>query len=259
MNYKSNISSKSLCNFNNVTIKLQAPLKESSNLPVIEKHYYSGSHIGCDETGSGDFFGPLCVVACYIDERDFDWLSSINIGDPKNLSDREAVNIAREIKDRVVYSLLMLDNSHYNQLAQEGNNLANIKAKLYNQAITNVMQKMAMNIEKKVIPQFVSPKTYYNYLKSEVIVVKDLEFIKKESPEQYYAIICSNILSRYAFLQYFANMAKTLKIKLPRGTNSSIDPVAISLAQKYGEKMLLKVTKTNLTNYKRIINKLKKK
>ena len=37
-----------------------------------EKQYYPYSHIGCDETGSGDFFGPLCVVACYIDERDYD-------------------------------------------------------------------------------------------------------------------------------------------------------------------------------------------
>ena len=217
-----------------------------------EKQYYPDSHIGCDETGSGDFFGPLCVVACYIDERDYDWLTSLNVRDPKLMTPQEVIEIAREIKDRLVYSLLILDNSHYNQMAAAGNNLANIKAKLYNQAVTNVMQKVAMKVDKKVVNQFVSPKTYYNYLKSEVIVVKDLSFEQK-GEEQYFAIMCSSILSKYAFYQYFNNMSRSLKVKLPRGNTSSVvDHVAVSIAKKYGKKMLLKVTKTNMTNYKRI-------
>lgn len=197
-------------------------------------------------------FGPLCVVACYIDERDYDWLMSLNIRDPKLMTPQEVIDIAREIKDRLVYSLLILDNSHYNQMAAAGHNLANIKAKLYNQAVTNVMQKVAMKIDKKVVNQFVSPKTYYNYLKNEVIVVKDLSFEQK-GEEQYLAIMCSSILSKYAFYQYFNNMSRSLKMKLPRGNTSSVvDHVAITIAQKYGKKMLLKVTKTNMTNYKRI-------
>ena len=193
-----------------------------------------------------------CVVACYIDERDYDWLMSLNIRDPKLMTPQEVIDIAREIKDRLVYSLLILDNSHYNQMAAAGHNLANIKAKLYNQAVTNVMQKVAMKVDKKVVNQFVSPKTYYNYLKNEVIVVKDLSFEQK-GEEQYFAIMCSSILSKYAFYQYFNNMSRSLKMKLPRGNTSSVvDHVAITIAQKYGKKMLLKVTKTNMTNYKRI-------
>ena len=44
-----------------------------------------------------------------------------------------------------------------------------------------------------------------------------------------------------------------MKVKLPRGNTSSVvDHVAVSIAKKYGKKMLLKVTKTNMTNYKRI-------
>ena len=171
-----------------------------------EKQYYPYSHIGCDETGSGDFFGPLCVVACYIDERDYDWLASLNVRDPKLMTPQEVIEIAREIKDRLVYSLLILDNSHYNQMAAAGNNLANIKAKL-----------------------------------------------EQKGEEQYFAIMCSSILSKYAFYQYFNNMSRSLKVKLPRGNTSSVvDHVAVSIAKKYGKKMLLKVTKTNMTNYKRI-------
>ena len=240
-----------LMNIIDMHVEKYAPVTEAGS-STGEKNYYPLSHIGCDETGSGDFFGPLCVVACYIDERDYDWLMSLNIRDPKLMTPQEVIDIAREIKDRLAYSLLILDNSHYNQMAAAGNNLANIKAKLYNQAVTNVMQKVAMKVDKKVVNQFVSPKTYYNYLKSEVIVVKDLSFEQK-GEEQYFAIMCSSILSKYAFYQYFNNMSKSLKVKLPRGNTSSVvDHVAVSIAKKYGKKMLLKVTKTNMTNYKRI-------
>lgn len=240
-----------LMNIIDMHVEKYAPVTEAGS-STGEKNYYPLSHIGCDETGSGDFFGPLCVVACYIDERDYDWLMSLNIRDPKLMTPQEVIDIAREIKDRLVYSLLILDNSHYNQMAAAGHNLANIKAKLYNQAVTNVMQKVAMKIDKKVVNQFVSPKTYYNYLKNEIIVVKDLSFEQK-GEEQYLAIMCSSILSKYAFYQYFNNMSRSLKMKLPRGNTSSVvDHVAITIAQKYGKKMLLKVTKTNMTNYKRI-------
>lgn len=257
MSINQNNFSKSICNFNNVSKFLFAPEINTGDTIADYSTFYKGSHIGCDETGSTDFFGPLCIVACYIDERDFDWLKSLNIKDPKYLTDRETIDLARQIKDRIVYSLLMLDNSHYNQLTNDGNNLASLKAKLYNQSITNVMQKMALNINCKVAYQFVSPKTYFNYLKSEIIVVKDLKFLKNEDIS-YFGIICSRILSKYAFLQYFSNMSKSLKIRLPRGTNNTIDQVAIDLANRYGEKILLKVTKTNLTNYKRVKAALKK-
>ena len=205
-------------------------------------NYISINHIGCDETGSGDFFGPLCVVACYIDERDFEWLLSIGVRDPKDMDNHEIVRIAREIKDRLIYSLLILDNSHYNAMVKAGSNLANIKAKLYNQG---------MPVKNKLVNQFVSPKTYYNYLKNEVIVVKDLTFVQK-GEEKYLAIICSMILSKYAYLQYFTNMSRSLKMKLPHGNSNSVDSTAIEIAKKYGPKMLFKVTKTNMTNYKRI-------
>ena len=222
-----------------------------------EKQYYPYSHIGCDETGSGDFFGPLCVVACYIDERDYDWLASLNVRDPKLMTPQEVIEIAREIKDRLVYSLLILDNSHYNQMAAAGNNLANIKAKLYNQAVTNVMQKVAMKVDKKVVNQFVSPKTYYNYLKSEVIVVKDMIF-ETNADEQYLAVLAAEIISRYAYLQYFASMTKSLKMNLARGAGTNAEIVAVKLAHKYGDKILTKVCKLNFTNMKRVKGALKK-
>lgn len=226
--------------------QFMSPAESNSGNDVV-----NASHIGCDETGSADFFGPLCVVATYIDERDIEWLINLGISDPNEMDSTQIIDIAKQIKDRLIYSLLILDNSHYNMMVSEGSNLATIKSKLYNQAVTNVMQKLAQQIDIKVAEQFVSPKTYFNYLKNEVIVVKDLSFVKG-GYQKYLGIMCSSILSRYAYYQYFNNMSKSLKMELLRGTSTNVEPLAIEIAKKYGAKMLNKVTKTSMANYKRI-------
>ena len=208
-------------------------------------------HIGCAETGSADYLGPICVVSCYVQEKDITLLKELKIEDITALSNREIIQCAKLIKDQLIYSLLILDNSHYNKMINDGFNQANIKSKLYNQATVNVMQKVKQNVKVKVINQFVSPKTYFNYLKNEVIVVKDLMFVT-EAEKKYMAVLAAEILSRYAYLQYFANMSKSLKMNLVRGTSSQVDLVAAKIAAKYGQNILTKVVKLNFTNTKRV-------
>lgn len=225
--------------------------KELAKLTSNVEDIFPLHHIGCAETGSADYLGPICVVACYVTETDVELLKELKIDDLSRLSNQDIVNCAKLIKDKLIYSLLILDNSHYNKMVQEGFNQANIKAKLYNQATVNVMQKVKQNVKVKVINQFVSPKTYFNYLKNEVIVVKDLMF-ESDAEKKYMAIVAAEILSRYAYLQYYANMTKSLKMNLCRGTSTSVDSVAAKIATKYGEKMLMKVAKLNFTNTKRV-------
>ena len=208
-------------------------------------------HIGSAETGSGDYLGPICFVSCYVTQENIAYIESLGIENIDALTNQDIVNYAKVLKDQLIYSLLILDNSHYNKMAQNGFNQANIKAQLFNQATVNVMQKVQQNVKVKVINQFVSPKTYFNYLKDEVIVVKDLMF-EQNAAKKYPAVLAAEILSRYAYLQYFANMTKSLKTKLCRGTGSNADIIAANLASKYGEKILTKVAKLNYTNTKKV-------
>lgn len=219
--------------------------------PTVVDDVYNVHHIGSAETGTSDYLGPICFVSCYVTQDDIQYIKSLEIGDLSTLENQDVIKYAKLIKDRLVYSLLILDNSHYNKMIADGLNQANIKARLFNQVTVNVMQKVKQNVEVKVINQFVSPKTYFNYLKNEVIVVKDLMF-EANAEQKYMAILAAEILSRYAYLQYYANMTKSLKMNLCRGTSTSVDTVAAKIAAKYGEKMLTKVAKLNFTNTKRV-------
>ena len=240
---------------------VKKPKAKTTTTPSVTKDedgMFTAKHIGSDDVGNTDYFGPVCTVACYVSEEDIEWLKTLDIPtDVKSLPATEIVRIAKIIKERVLYSLLILDNPHYNKMISEGINSANLKAKLHNQAITNIMQRLNTPVATKVVEQFVAPKTYYNYLKNEVIVVKDLTF-EKNTHGTYYAMICAHILARYASLQYFNNMSRSLKVKLPYGATTMADQVAIKLVQQFGENILNKVAKKNMNNTKRVLEALGK-
>lgn len=213
---------------------------------------YTKTHIGSDDVGMNDYFGPICTVSCCVKEEDISWLSALGLYDVRSMTANDIVRVAREIKDRITYSLLILDNPHYNRMVSEGSNPAHIKAKLHNQAITNVLQRLEAPVEKKVVEQFVAEKTYYNYLKNEVIVVKGLTF-EKNSYAHYIAVGCAHVLAQYACLQYFNNMSRSLKVKLPRGNTTAVDAVGITLVKERGESILNKVAKKNMNCTNRIL------
>jgi len=208
-------------------------------------------HIGAAETGSGDYIGPLCVVACYLDEDGIAFMKTLNIEDVDKLTNKEIVTYAQQIKQKTIASLLVLDNSHYNNMIDKGINQANIRARLFNTALVNVLQKTQKTVDFKVMEKYISPKTYYNYLKNEVIIVRDLKF-EKDADKQYLAVLAAEIISRYAYLQYYASMTKSLKTHLARGTGASVDSIVVQLAKKYGEKILTKIVKLNFTDTKRV-------
>ena len=209
------------------------------------------NHVGCYETGSLDFFGPLCVVACYVDQKDEKELNALELD--KEMSSSDIERIGKILKDKLTYSLLLLDNSHYNQYVNEGQKLSCIKAKRDNQSIINVIQRIEHPVSKVTIDTFLSPKKYYRYLKNKIVVVHHIEFKEEMS----LAMKCARILSQYAYLQYYQNMCQSLNTTLPRGFNILANDAGTSLVQEHGKDILWKVSKTNFPNYKQILERVK--
>lgn len=210
-------------------------------------------HISCIDTGSDDFYGPLCVVACYISYDDYTWLDDLNIAKVDIHDIDQIIKTGKILKDKLIYSLLLLDNSHYNQMIHAGYKMSQIKTNLYNHALINVMQRVNKAVDTKVIYSFLSPKKYYKNLKYKTLVVSHLLFEKDY--QKYIGLKCAKILSEYAYYQYFRNMNNTLKISIPHGNNKVANEVGITLVNQYGKDILNKVSKTNMPNYKQILEK----
>lgn len=211
------------------------------------------NQICCDDTGSDDFFGPLCVVACYIDIDDLPLLQQLHIDELDLHDNDQIIKIAQILKERLNYSLLLLDNSHYNQLVKKGMRLSQIKAILYNRAMINVMKKTKKVADDKIIHSFLSPKKYYRYLRKKLLVVSHLTF--SDDYLQYPGLKCAKILSLYAHYQYFRNMNHTLNTTLPHGCNKIANDTGKELIEHYGLDIMNKICKINMPNYQQIITK----
>ena len=68
------------------------------------------NHLGSDEVGTGDFFGPVVVCATYVEEEDIPWLIKLGVTDSKKLSDEKIKELAKEIMNRITFSCLVCDN-----------------------------------------------------------------------------------------------------------------------------------------------------
>lgn len=204
---------------------------------------------GSDEVGTGDYFGPVCVCACVVDQTSWPKLERLGIRDSKQLRDSDIRTIAPEIMKAVPYSLLILDNPTYNRV-HETDNMNQIKARLHNKAYLNLNEKCGLP-ELIVVDQFTPEKSYYRYLSKEPAVVDHIHFETK-AENSYPAVAAASIIARYAFLRKWDEMEKTYDMTFHKGGGKDADLSARQFVMKYGSDQLGKVAKLHFKNTERI-------
>ena len=90
--------------FNMTQIKTETP-----NYSV----YENMTAIGCDEVGTGDYFGPIVVTATYVRKEDIPFLEELGVGDSKKIDDEKIKKIAPQIAKLIKYKSLILTNFQY--------------------------------------------------------------------------------------------------------------------------------------------------
>lgn len=205
---------------------------------------------GSDEVGTGDYFGPVCVCAAVIQKDDLEILNQLNIKDSKQLTDEQILEIVPKIKDKITYSLLILDNSKYNQVHLT-NNMNQIKARLHNQAYIHLKNKVNELPKLSVVDQFTPESSYYRYLYGEKEIIKNLTFTTK-AESKYLAVAMASMIARYAFLKAMEKMEEHYECEIPKGAGSKVDEFAQDFVNKYGFDELHKIAKIHFKNTEKI-------
>ena len=213
------------------------------------KIYYSNS-IGSDETGTGDYFGPVVVSAAYVTKENIPFLEKLGVKDSKKMTDEHIIKIMPEIKKRIPYSSMILTNKKYNQHHEENMNLNKIKAILHNKVLLALTEKYN-NYDYVVVDQFAESYTYYRYLKEVPKVQKNITFLTK-AEDQCLAVACGAIISRYILIKEFEKMSKEYKIEIPKGAGENVDKIGAEIVKKYGIEVLDKIAKKNFKNTEKI-------
>ncbi|MCA1025238.1 ribonuclease HIII [Cytobacillus kochii] len=229
-----------------VAPKKKASLPKGSKLP---DHFASLSVVGSDEVGTGDYFGPMTVVAAYVSATKIPLLKELGVQDSKNLNDQRIIQIAKQIKDVIPFSLLTLHNDKYNNMQQKGMSQGKLKALLHNQAINSVLEKMSPEKPDAVlIDQFAQEGVYYNYLKSQANIQRENVYFSTKGESVHIAVAAASILARYAFLLRFEELSKKAGFPLTKGAGPKVDECGAKLIHIHGEDSLTHFVKLHFAN-----------
>ena len=201
---------------------------------------------GSDEVGTGDYFGPVCVCACIVQEKDKALLQKLHINDSKQIKDEDIRRIGKELIQVLPYSLCILDNKKYNEIHAQ-NNMNMIKAKLHNQCYLHLEKKAGKLPSFKVVDQFTFERSYYQYLNGQPTVIGNIHFETK-AESKYDAVACASIIARYAFLQAWDVMEEKYKMTFIKGASDKVDANIVEFINKYGKDELHNVAKLHFQN-----------
>lgn len=205
---------------------------------------------GSDEVGTGDYFGPVIVAACYIQEVDYKWLQPLGIMDSKSMTDHKITELAPTLMERLTYSLLVLDNPTYNKV-HETMNLNAIKAMLHHKAYDHLKEKLGFLPKLCVVDQFMDPTKYYQVLKDDYGITH-LTFETK-AEDKYLAVACASVIARYTFLKSIQSMSEHYAFDFPLGAGVKVDIAGQELVRLYPKLNLKKVAKVHFKNTNRIL------
>lgn len=209
-------------------------------------------HVGSDEVGTGDFFGPIVVVSCIVEEKNYDLLKKLKVTDSKKMNDKKISEIGKILIDNLKNSILILDNKLYNKVIKK-NNLNQIKAKMHNQSYLNLIKKYNDIPETIIQDQFCSIENYFKYLKDEKEIIKNIRFETK-AESKYLAVACASVIARYIFIDRFEKICKENAFLFHKGAGSLVDEDIKNFLKNNPISKLEEIAKTNFKNLKPFIS-----
>jgi len=202
----------------------------------------SEPHMGIDESGKGDFFGPLVIAAAYVNKPLAKAFAEKGVRDSKTVtSDKKAEEMARDIRkmlgDR--YAIVAIGPQAYNRLYAKMRNVNSMLAWGHARAIENLLEK-APDCPRAVSDQF-GPKRQI-----EQALMKNgrsIELVQRPKAESDPAVAAASILARAGFIAALRKMGEQYDITIPKGASDRVREIAVELVKQKGPDVLLQTSK----------------
>ena len=203
--------------------------------------------LGVDESGKGDFFGPLCVAGVYVNETVVKAWTDAGVRDSKNISsDKKMAELAELIRETpgCVTTVVPIGNEAYNRLYTKMRSVNTLLAWGHARVIENLMgQRHRMNPPpvRAISDQFAANKE--TVAKALMSLGREIELVQRHKAEADLAVAAASILARNEFVTRLAGLEKQFGMRLPKGASSAVDAAAKEFLAKQGVENLPKVAK----------------
>jgi len=201
-------------------------------------------HFGIDESGKGDFFGPLVIAGAYVDGAIARRFMEGGIQDSKRIgSDRKIRELAAMIKATpgVVSNIVEIKPGKYNELYQKIGNLNRLLAWGHARVIENLLNARP-DCPRALSDQFANPKLIERALMKNG---RAIELQQRTKAESDFAVAAASILARERFIDWMESTGREYGQTIPRGASSEVKRVARALTEKHSPAILAQLAKTH--------------
>jgi ribonuclease HIII len=200
-------------------------------------------HFGIDESGKGDFFGPLVIAGVYVDPDLATTFQAAGVQDSKAItSDRRIRDLADAIrKSRAPSSVVTIAPPRYNELYRKIGNLNRLLAWGHARVIENLCE-IRPDCPRALSDKFADVRVLERALMDKGRKIRLDQRTKAESD---YAVAAASILAREVFITWLDNAGKTAGVKLPRGVSATVKAAAREIVSAKGADALENFAKTH--------------
>jgi ribonuclease HIII len=209
-------------------------------------------HMGIDESGKGDFFGPLVIASAYVDGQLVEKLKDLGVRDSKKISsDNVALNLARDIRkllgDRC--AMVTIGPRSYNRMYSKIRNVNKMLAWGHARAIENLLEKVPD------CPRALSDKFGPTHQIERALMDKGkkIRLDQKTKAESDPAVAAASILARAGFVHALKKMGKDYNFEVPKGASDKVRREAEKLVADKGPGILLETAKCHFQTTDKVL------
>jgi len=208
-------------------------------------------HFGVDESGKGDFFGPLVIAGVYVDREIAHTLLECGVMDSKRITSAAKIsklaNIIRKTRG-VKYDVVSIGPERYNEMYASFKNLNRLLAWGHARVIRSLAEKVP-DCPRALSDQFARKEVLEKELARHNVRIDLQQRTKGESDV---AVAAASILARERFVKWIEESSQKSGVKIPLGAGPHVIDAARQLISKHGDVILPKVAKMHFKTAREI-------
>ena len=201
-------------------------------------------HLGVDESGKGDFFGPLVIAGVYVDRGIGRKLMDAGVQDSKRISSDAKI---RALADAIrktsmgLFEVVLIGPAKYNELYEKFGNLNKLLAWGHARVIENLLEKKP-DCPRSLSDQFADARLIEQSLLRHG---RKIDIQQRPRAESDIAVAAASILAREGFINWLEREGKKLGMRLERGVSPAVKAAAEKLVREKGAEGLRQVAKVH--------------
>ncbi|HOU75890.1 MAG TPA: ribonuclease HIII [Candidatus Dojkabacteria bacterium] len=216
-------------------------LVDDSVSKSISDYDYNQTRIGIDESGKGDFFGPLVIGGVLVDEKDIKYLEELGVRDSKKLSDKKIIELFLKFSKKITCEKVVISPEKYNQLYSSFKNINKLLAWGHSRVAENLLNISDKECSLIIIDKFAK----HDSRVGDAMLEKSnkCRIIQVHKGERDVAVASASIVARAIFITEMEKLRNKFGMKFAFGVSDLVKHQRMEFIEKYGGIELGKIAK----------------